>query len=90
MVSTLLKRDVKLVVGSENDYVERNRGKRGPRGEEDFLRKWATTYKGLGRGELDVVDPLLQEVVGRPLKPFESTLKEMLNIQGELLEQYAK
>ena len=89
-VSQLLGRDVKLVVGSEDDYVQRNLGKNGPRGEEEFLRKWATTYKAMERGELDIVDPLLEEVVGRPLKPFEHTLKETLNIHGSVMEQYAK
>lgn len=88
-VSQLLGRDIKLVVGNEDDYVQRNLGKNGPRGEE-FLRKWATTYKALERGELDVVDPFLESVIGRPLKPFEETLKETLNVHGSVMEQYAK
>ena len=81
---------MKLVIGSEDEYVQRNRGKHGPRGEEEFLRKWATTYKALQKGELDVVDPLLQKILGRPLRPFEESLKETLNIHGSVMEQYAK
>ncbi|KAJ2971646.1 hypothetical protein NUW54_g12458 [Trametes sanguinea] len=83
-VSSLLGRNVQLVVSTEEDYVRANLGKNGPRGEEEFLRKWATTYKALARGELDVVDPLLQKIVGRELKPFEATLKEMLGLAGSL------
>ncbi|KAI0364006.1 NmrA-like family protein [Pilatotrama ljubarskyi] len=89
-ISSLLGRNVKLVVATEDDYVRANVGKHGPRGEEEFLRKWATTYKALERGELDVVDPLLQQVLGRELKPFEDTLKETLGLHGSVMEQYAK
>ena len=89
--SALLKRNIRLVVGSEDEYVQRNVGKHGPRGEEEFLRKWATTYKALERGELDVVDPLLQKVLGRELRPFEDTLKESLGVgTGTVFDQYAK
>ena len=88
--STLLNRDIKLVVGSEDEYVKRNVVRPGPRGEEVFLRKWATTYKALERGELAVVDPLLQRILGRELKSFEKTLEETLGVQGAVMEQYAK
>ncbi|OSC97536.1 NmrA-like family protein [Trametes coccinea BRFM310] len=89
-ISGLLGRNIQLVVSTEDEYVRANVGKNGPRGEEEFLRKWATTYKALKRGELDVVDPLLQKIVGRELKPFEATLKEMLGLAGSVMEQYAK
>ncbi|KAI0765716.1 NmrA-like family protein [Trametes elegans] len=89
-VSSLLGRNVRLVVSTEDDYVQANLGKHGPRGEEEFLRKWVTTYKALERGELDVVDPLLQQVLGRELKPFEDTLKETLGLHSSVMEQYAK
>ncbi|KAI0330390.1 NmrA-like family protein [Cubamyces sp. BRFM 1775] len=89
-VSSLLGRNVRLVIATEDDYVRANVDKHGPRGEEEFLRKWATTYKALERGELDVVDPLLQQVIGRELKPFEDTLKETLGLQGSVMDQYAK
>ena len=88
--SALLNRDVKLVVGTEDEYVKRNVGRAGPRGEEEFLRKWATTYKALERGELAAVDPLLQRVLGRELKPFEKTLVETLGVHSAVMEQYAK
>ncbi|KAI0827755.1 NmrA-like family protein [Trametes gibbosa] len=89
-VSSLLGRNIRLVVASEDDYVQANLGKSGPLGEEEFLRLWATTYKALQRGELDVVDPLLQKVLGRELKPFEDTLRETLGLQGSVMERYAK
>ncbi|OSX61883.1 hypothetical protein POSPLADRAFT_1144185 [Postia placenta MAD-698-R-SB12] len=89
-ISARVRRAVTLRVVSEDEYVQHNRGKHGPRGGEEFLRAWATTFKGLVRGELDVVDPLLQKVLGRELKPFEETLEEMLASQAGVVEQYAK
>ncbi|KAI0645006.1 NmrA-like family protein [Trametes meyenii] len=89
-ISSLLGRDIRLIVATEGDYVKANVGKHGARGEEEFLRKWATTYKALERGELDVVDPLLQQILGRELRPFEDTLKAMLGLHGSVMEQYAK
>ena len=74
-ISTISGRNINLVVGSEDDYVKQYLGKNGPVGEEEFLRKWATTYKALQEGQLDIVDPLLQKVLGRELRPFEDTLK---------------
>ncbi|RDX48593.1 NmrA-like family protein [Lentinus brumalis] len=79
-VSRLLGRDVKLIVGSEDDYVKANLGRPGLRGEEAHLRKFATTYKALERGELDLKDPLLQNVLGREPKSFEHTLRESLGL----------
>lgn len=91
LASQILGREVKLIVSTEDDYVRQNVGKHGPRGEEEFLRKWATTYKALEKGELDVVDPLLQKVLGRELRPFEDTLKESLGVgPGTVFDQYAK
>ena len=59
-----------LKVVSEDEYVASNAG------GEELLRKWATTFPALKRGELATVDPLLQTILGRPLKPFEETVKE--------------
>ncbi|KAI0360621.1 NmrA-like family protein [Trametes cingulata] len=78
--SSLLGRDIRLVVGTEDDYVKANLGKSGRLGEEAWLRSWATVYKAMARGEMAAVDPLLQEVLGRKLKPFEETLKENLGL----------
>ncbi|OCH92025.1 NmrA-like family protein [Obba rivulosa] len=89
-ISAIIGRPLTLRVVSEDEYVRANVGKHGPRGEEPFLRKWATTYKALARGELDVVDPFLQNLLGRPLKPMEDTLQEMLTGTGAVMEQYAK
>ncbi|KAH9935131.1 NmrA-like family protein [Epithele typhae] len=90
--SALLGRTIKLRVVSEDEYVRRNIGKGGPRGEEEFLRRWATTYVAMAKGELAVVDPLLQKVLGRDLKRFDETLKETLfkEASSEVMTQYAK
>ncbi|EMD33058.1 hypothetical protein CERSUDRAFT_118132 [Gelatoporia subvermispora B] len=89
-VSALVGRTLALRVVPEDEYVRAHAGGPGPRGEEAFLRKWATTYRALARGELAVVDPLLQQILGRPLKPVEETVAEMLQASGAVMEQYAK
>ena len=78
MISLLLRIDppLKLNIVSEEDYVGRVPCK------GDWLHFWATTYPALVRGELAVVDPLLQEILGRELKPFEETLRETLGLDG--------
>ena len=88
-ISSLLKLDPPLrvkIVGVD-EYVASNEG------SEDLLQKWSTTYPALVRGELAVVDPLLREVLGRDLKPFEETLKEALSVgdTGDAaVKQYSK
>jgi len=91
-ISKILGREIKLRIVSEDEYVQHNLGKHGPRGEENFLRAWSTTFQGLIRGELNVVDPILQTVLGRQLKPVEETLDEVLGVKEStaVLEQYAK
>jgi hypothetical protein len=42
--------------------------------EEDFLRKWATTFKAVAMGKSAVVDPLLKQLLGRELVPMKDTL----------------
>jgi len=89
-IGTLLSRPLTLKIVPEDDYVSRNTGKRGPRGDPAFLRQWALTYKALESGECAFVDPTIQKVLGRELKPMEETLKEMLTDKGEAVERYAK
>lgn len=89
LISSLLKLDppLKVKIVSEDEYVASNEG------GEDLLRKWATTYPALARGECAVVDPLLREIIGRDLKPFEVILKEQLSIgdHGDAaVKQYSK
>ena len=96
--STLLHCPLVLRVVSPEKYVHVHRNvspeddKENPRGEEDFLRSWATTYPALERGEVAVVDPLLQTLLGRELKPFEETLADVLGVTGGhiALKKYAK
>jgi len=89
IISNLAKIDppLQLKIVSEDEYVASNEG------GEDLLRKWATTYPALARGELAVVDPLLRQILGRDLKSFEETLREQLSIgeTGEAaVKQYSK
>lgn len=74
IITRLLNLDppLKLKIVSEDEYVSSNEG------GEELLRKWVTTFPALVRGELAIVDPLLREILGRELKPFEETVKEIL------------
>lgn len=79
MITKFLNLDppLKLKIISEDEYVASNEG------GEELLRKWATTFPALVRGELAVVDPLLKDILGRELKPFEETVKETLGSTGD-------
>lgn len=96
--SALLHRPLALRIVDPDEYVHIHRNaspkddRKNPRGEESFLRSWALTYPALEHGELAVVDPLLQMLLGRELKPFEMTLKDIIGAAGghTALKQYAK
>ncbi|KZT04727.1 NmrA-like family protein [Laetiporus sulphureus 93-53] len=77
-ISAILHREIKLCIVDEERYLKRNIGKDGRMGEEKYLRQWVSTFISVRRGELEIVDPLLQNVLGRKLKPIEETLVEML------------
>ena len=79
LITALLKLEppLQLKVVSLEEYKSSNRG------GDDLLTKWASTYTALQRGELAVVDPLLREILGRELKPFEDTLKDVLKVSGD-------
>ena len=78
LITRMLKLDppLKISIVSLEEYKNNNKG------GEDLLTKWATTFTALQSGELAVVDPLLKEILGRDLKPFEETVKDMLDAPG--------
>lgn len=90
MITTNLKLDppLKMNIVSLEEYKNSNSG------GDELLTKWSTTYPALQRGELAVVDPLLREILGRDLKPFEETLREALEVSGDAgesaVKQYSK
>jgi hypothetical protein len=71
---------LELSIVPVEEYIASNSG------EEDVLTKWSTTYPALQQGELAVIDPLLQRILERQLKPFEETVKEMLGAIGDTVE----
>jgi hypothetical protein len=81
MFTEILGRPITFRIVSVDEYVESHKHsgtKRPyPMGEEDFLRKWATSFKALEKGESAVVDPLLQQVLGRELIPMKDTLTKL-------------
>ena len=78
MITSILHLDppLQIKIVSPDEFVASNDG------PADVLRKWSTTFPALKRDELAVVDPLLREVLGRELKPFEETVKEVLGVTG--------
>ena len=90
MITDILKLEppLQLKIVSEDEFVASNEG------GEDLLRKWATTFPALVRGELAVVDPLLQSILGREFKPFEQTVRETLGATGDggdaAVKQYSR
>ncbi|KAH8087878.1 NmrA-like family protein [Cristinia sonorae] len=79
-ISSILpgNRNITLKVVSLDEFIEHNKGKQ----PEDLLRAWSTTWTALGRGELAVVDPLLETLLGRKTKSIDETLKEVLGADG--------
>lgn len=54
----------------------------GPKSRE-YVTMWSTSYPSIESGELAVVDPLLQNLLGRALKPVKETVKEILQVNGQ-------
>jgi hypothetical protein len=81
MFTEILHRPIAFRTVPVDEYIQYHQ-QRGatppyPTGEEDFLKKWATTFKALENGEAAVVDPLLQQVLGRELIPMKDTLTKL-------------
>ena len=77
-------------------YQAETRVKAGvdPDEAKEFATQWATTYPAIEKGELEVVDPLCERLVGRKLVGMDQYLAEILggeNIKGsENIERYEK
>jgi hypothetical protein len=81
MLTEILHRPITFRIVSVDEYVEYHK-RRGATpsystGEEDFLRKWATTFRAVARGETAIADPLLKELLGRELVPMKETLTNL-------------
>lgn len=81
-----LSRPINLRIVSLVEYVSYNRSQAssGPRSDEGFLRKWATTYEGMERGEIANVDGEIEEILGRPARGVEEIMEELF---GEVSAQ---
>ncbi|KAI9812171.1 MAG: hypothetical protein M1827_004837 [Pycnora praestabilis] len=100
MISNVLHWEPPLKVhltANDEEYVdyhtEQKHGHKNNPDTRDFLQSWATTYPAMQKGELAVVDPLLQQLLGRELKPLKTSLVEALkdiSNARENIEQYAK
>ena len=57
----------------------------------EFARGWATTYPAIERGELAVVDPLCESLLGRKCVGMEESLRAILTGKGsENMDRYAR
>lgn len=79
LITSTLKLDppLQLKIVTREEYIASNDL------DKELLQKWATTFPALKRGELAVVDPLLQEILGRELRSFDATVKEVLEATGD-------
>jgi hypothetical protein len=85
MFTETLGRPIAFRIVSVDEYVEYHK-RRGatpsyPTGEEDFLKKWATTFKAVEKGESAIADPLLQQVLGRELIPMKDILTKLFKTE---------
>ena len=88
LITKILNLDppLKVKIIPLDEYVATNQG------GEELLTRWATTFPAVVRGELAAVDPLLQNILGRELVPFEETLREGLleNGSAEAVQRYSR
>lgn len=78
MFTEILDRSITFRIVPVDEYIKYHK-RRGATpsystGEEDFLRKWATTFIAVAMGESAIVDPLLKQLLGRELVPMKDTL----------------
>ncbi|WP_433927107.1 SDR family oxidoreductase [Sorangium cellulosum] len=77
LISSILGREIRFSVVSQDEFVRRNSA------TGDVARFWASTYPALEAGEASIVDPLLGAVLGRQPVSFESRLRELLANEAE-------
>lgn len=91
IISNILGRNILVKYVKSEEYATSSvaLAKLGP----EFAKLWATTYEGLKKGECAVVDPLLEEILGRRPKDMQTILTELLksaeSAKGSI-DQYAK
>jgi uncharacterized protein YbjT (DUF2867 family) len=75
ILGRIKSRSLALRVVPLEEYVSRlkSAGK-----SADFARRWATTYLALSRGEFGKVDPLLGDMLNRPLRTMEEVLTRLV------------
>ena len=61
-------------------HLEAKMGGKEDQATRDYLQAWVTSYSAIERGELAVVDPLLEKLLGRKTLPIEETLREKLGV----------
>lgn len=67
-------------VGAE-EFVDFNADAEiGPKSRE-YIEMWTTSYPAMDAGETATTDPMLQELLGRPLKPMMESVKETLQVK---------
>lgn len=91
IISNILGRNILVKYVKSEEYATSSvaLAKLGP----EFAKLWATTYEALKKGECAVVDPLLEEILGRRPKDMQTILTELLksaeSAKGSI-DQYAK
>jgi len=73
LVSKYLKREIAFVIVTGEEWLKKHAEK------GDLSGGWVSTYPALEKGDAAAVDPLLEEILGRPLVSFEDRLKEIID-----------
>ena len=68
-------------------------GRRDHTETRDFISQWASTFPAIEKGELAVVDPLCEQLLGRPLVSMDDYLEGLLKDKAaasESMKRYAR
>jgi uncharacterized protein YbjT (DUF2867 family) len=85
---------VRVETVTEDEYVDYQTERR-TEGKEDeetrgFMRRWASTYPAVEKGELEVVNSVLRELLDRELKGMREILGEKLGTEEGAVGRYAR
>lgn len=78
IVSSILGHEIKFTKVTMEEFLARH-------AEKVHAKQWSTAYPALEKGDWEINDPLLRQLVGKPLITFEQRAREIL-LAGEAAE----
>jgi uncharacterized protein YbjT (DUF2867 family) len=73
ILSTILNKDISFHKVSDDEFLKYNADKK------DVAEWWLSTYPSLERGDIALVDPTLEKLLGRKPRRFEDMLRDTLS-----------